>query len=266
MALRNRKMRVQLKPTCVDLNTLLEPLLAAYPNIIYVGIWYHNGYGYVYVQHVERMSYITLTKLLKDYIEITDISSYSTIVDGELQGEWRLKPFRAKKRLAVNADITTVFVHPLHKESLQHITKEFVVELLKPLPGISVFYKFGLKLYSLDQNSNFKTRKGCKKVRLRCEDGWTVVSKGMAYDEILRILVERTQQCVNMFRKDIPRYSINHFETYVESILDHKNSSVSKYRKLYEARRNKTLDNIAVSMNDRLSRLTNWGGTKVKLI
>ena len=266
MALRNRKLRVQLKPTCIDLNTVLEPLRTEYPNLLYLGIWYHDGYGYMYAQHAERMSDIMLTKLLKDHMEITDISSYSAIVDGELQEEWRSKPFRAKKRPAVKADTNAIFVNPLHKESMKHITKGFIVDLLKPLPGLNVFYQFGLKLYSLEQNSNFRTRKGSRKVSLRCDDGWTTVSKGKAYDEILLILVERTQQAVHMFINDIPRYFINHFDTYAESILDFKNSSFPKNRKLYEGRRNRTLDDISVNMNDRLSRLSGWGGKKVKLV
>lgn len=266
MALRNRKLRVQLEPTCIDLNTVLEPLLREYPNLVYLGIWYHDGYGYVYAQHAERMSDIMLTKLLKDHMKITDISSYSTIVDGELQEEWRSKPFRAKKRLAVNANTNAIVVNPLHKESLKHITREFVVELLKTLPGLDVFYQFGLKLYSLEQNANYRTRKGYNKVKLRCDDGWKTVSKEEAYDEILQILVERTQDAVNMFKKDIPQYFIDHFETYAESILDYKNSSIPKNKKLYEGRRNKTLNNIAVSMNDRLSRLSGWSGKKLRLV
>ncbi|CAM9876002.1 unnamed protein product [Laminaria digitata] len=147
MALRHRKLRVQVNPSCFDLSTVLEPVRTEYPNLIYLGIWYRDGYAYVYAQSAERMSDIMLTKALKDHVVITDISSYST-TEGELQEEWRSKRVRANKSIAVNADTTAIIAHSLGNESLQHITSEFVADLLKPLPGLDVFYKFGLKLYS----------------------------------------------------------------------------------------------------------------------
>ena len=265
MALRHRKLRVQFNPTCVDVSTLLDPVRAEYPSLIYLGIWYHDGYGYVYAQNAERMSDTMLTKLLKDHMEITDISSYYT-VGGELQEEWRFKPFRANRRADNSNDTKAIIVHSLHQESLQHITREFVADLLKQMLNIDVFFKFGLKLYSLEQNINFRARKGYKKVRVRCDDGWKTVPKDEAYDELIQILVERTQQAVRMFRCDIPPYYIDHFDTYANGVLDYADCSVPKYRKLYEKRRNKCLDNIAVSVNDRLSRLSSWGGKKLKLV
>ena len=51
-----------------------------------------------------------------------------------------------------------------------------------------------------------------------------------------------------------------------DSILGYKDSSVPTYRKLYSRRRNKVLDNIAVSVNDRLRRLSSWSCEKLKLI
>ncbi|CAN0350886.1 unnamed protein product, partial [Scytosiphon promiscuus] len=142
-----------------------------------------------------------------------------------------------------------------------------VADLLKPLPGLDVFYKFGLKLYSLEQNVNFRARKGCKKARLCCSrNGWTPAPKEEAYDEILQILVQKTQEAVNKFTGKIPPCYIDHFEKYAESILDYKDCPVPEQRKLYERRRNKVLNNIAVNVTDNLNRLSNWSGKKRKLV
>ncbi|CAN0084627.1 unnamed protein product [Pylaiella littoralis] len=267
MALRHRKLRVKANPSCFDLSTLLEPVLSRFPNLIYVRIWYHDGKVLLYIRNDQNMSALTLGEQVeKAHVDIVDISSYST-PEGELEEEWRSKPVRAKKSIAVNAGTTAVFVHPLGKESLQHITSDFVADLLKPLPGLDVFYKFGLKLYSLEQNVNFRARKGCKKARLCCSrNGWTTAPKEEAYDEILQILVQKTQEAVNKFTGKIPPCYIDHFEKYAESILDYKDCPVPEQRKLYERRRNKVLNNIAVSVNERLSRLSSWSGKKRKLI
>ncbi|CAM9285381.1 unnamed protein product [Sphacelaria rigidula] len=266
MALRHRKLRVKANPSCFDLSTVLEPVCTEYPNLIYLGIWYHVGSVYVYAQSAEHMSDIMLTKELKDHMVITNIALYST-PGGELQEEWRSKPVRANKSIVVNADTTAVFVHPPGKESLQHINSEFIADLLKSLPGLDVFYKFGLKLYSLEQNMNFRACKGYNKVRLcRSRDGWTTAPKEEAYVEILQILVKKTQQAVNMFTGIIPPCYIDHFEKHAESVLGYKDSPVPEQRKLYERRRNKVLNNIAVHVTDNLNRLSNWSGKKRKLV
>lgn len=266
MALRNRKLVAQANPSCVDLCTVLHHVRGRYPGLIYLGIWYHEAKVCFYLQNKENMSALTLTGLLeKAHVDCVGISPYST-VEGELQEEWRSRPLRASKHIVVDADTKAIFVHSLGKESLQHITREFVVDLLKQMLNINVFLKFGLKLYALEQNINYRARKNYKYVRVRCDDGWITVSKEEAYDELLLLLVEKTQQAVNMFRDDIPAYYINHFDGYANCPLDYKKSSVPKFRKLYERRRNKWMDTIAVSVNDRLSRLSSWSGEKRTLI
>ncbi|CAN0351479.1 unnamed protein product [Ectocarpus sp. 6 AP-2014] len=161
MALRNRKLVIRANLCCFDLSTILESVRTQCPKLIYLGIWYRDGFVYVYVQGAERMSDIMLTKALEGHMVIEHISTYDA-PGGELQEEWRAKPVRGNKKIEVKSDTTAVFVNPLGKESLRHITGNYVADLLRPLPGIDVFYKFGLKLYSLHQNINFRARKGTR--------------------------------------------------------------------------------------------------------
>lgn len=256
---------MQFNLSCVNLQALLPPFRTLYPNLIYLGIWYSGDYGYVYAQNTERMSGARLTKVLRDVIDTTGIASYAT-KEGELQEEWRSKPVRGTNRAATRADISAVHVHPLGKESLQHITAEYLVNLLKEAPQMDMFYKFGLKLYSLEQNINFRARKKYKDVRVRYEDGWITVSKGEAYEEILPILVGKIREAVCKFKDDIPSFCVNHFDAYAESILDCRDSTDPKLRKKYETRRNKCLDNIAVSANENLKRLGGWMGKNPRLV
>ena len=267
MALYDRKLGVQVEPSCFDLSTVVESVRAECPKLIYLGIWYRDGNVCVYAQSAERMSDIMLTKALEDHVVITKIAPYSAPT-GELQEEWRSKPVRANnKKVVVKSGTTAVFVNPLGKESLRHITKEYVADLLKPLPGPDVFYKFGLKLYSLQQNFNFRARTGYKMVRVCCSrNGWVTAPKEQAYDEILQILVEKTREAVNRYAAEISAYYINHFETYSSSILDHKDSDVPEQRRVYERRRNKVLNHVAGSVTDNINRLSTWGGKKIRLV
>lgn len=266
MAVRDRKLRLQAEPSCFDLSIIVELVRTKYRNLNYLGIWYCDGSVHVYAQSAERMSDVILTKALEEHMVITDIAPYST-VRGELLEQWRSKPVRAQKSITVKDDTTAVFVHPLGEESLEHVTSEFIKDLLETLPGPDVFYKFGLKLYSLQQNMNFRARKGDKNVRVCCSrNGWVTVPKEEAYDEILQILTEKTQECVGASRGVIPPYYISHFEMHADSILAYKNSALPEQRKLYLKNRNKLLNRIAVSVTDNLSRLSLWGGKKRKLV
>ncbi|CAM9744240.1 unnamed protein product [Pylaiella littoralis] len=73
MALRHRNLRVKANPSCFDLSTVLEAVRTDL-NLIYLGIWYHDGSVYVYAQSAERMSDIMLTKALKDHMVMTNIA------------------------------------------------------------------------------------------------------------------------------------------------------------------------------------------------
>lgn len=266
MASRPRKLVVLAYPSCVDLSILLQPVLAIVPDLLYFAISFNHGKVCVYMQSTEYMSRdkrTGLAEFFEQHMDNIDIIPYAT-VEGELQEEWRSKRKRGISTIA-SADTNVVFVNPLGDESLQHITREYVVDLLKQMLNISVFFEFGLKLYSLEKNMNFRARKKYKYVRLRIKDKWITVSKDQAYDELLCVLVAKTQEAVELYKDSIPVYYMNHFNTYLTVLFEHRDSLVPKFKKLYKKDRNKGLDTIAVSVNDKLSRLRSWGGKKIKL-
>lgn len=79
------------------------------------------------------------------------------------------------------------------------------------------------------------------------------------------MLVEKTQEAVEMYKDSIPEFYMNHFNMYLPVVLEHRDSPVLEKKKLHLKDRNKGLDTIAMSVNDRLNRLRGWGGKKVKL-
>lgn len=98
-------------------------------------------------------------------------------------------------------------------------------DLLKHMLNIRVFGKFGLKLYSLDQNITFLARRQRNEVRLLNYDKWTeMLDKRKVCDDILENLVEKTREAVDMYRDGIPEHYMNHFNTYTQTIFDYRDS------------------------------------------
>ncbi|CAN0387152.1 unnamed protein product [Pylaiella littoralis] len=149
---------------------------------------------------------------------------------------------------------------------MQHVPREDVVGLLKQMLNIDAFFKFGLKLYSLDQNMNFRAQRHRKDIRLRAADEWTTkdqeLNKYIVNDDILENLVEKTCEAVEMFGEDIPEYS----SMYAHDIFANRDSTHLKSREAYEQARNKGLDNIAVTITDRVKWLRSWSAKKIKLV
>lgn len=184
MASRPRKLVVLTDPSCVDLSILLQPVLAIVPDLLHFSISFNHGKVCFYLQSTDYMSRDKRTRLgefFEKHTDNVDVIPYST-VEGELQEEWRSKPKRGISTSA-SADTNVIFVNPLGEESLQHITREYVIDLLKQTLNIHVFFKFGLKLYYLEQNMNFRARTKYKYVRVRIKDKWITVLKDEAYDE-----------------------------------------------------------------------------------
>lgn len=267
MASRHRKLVVRAEPSCLDLGILLKPVVAILPRLLHFAITFHDGRVCFYMQNTVLVSHSNLERLnqlFATHMDVTGISPYS-IIEGELKEEWRKNRKRGSSTGATTDDACTVLVNPLGQESLQHITREYVEDLLKQTLDVGVFFKFGLKLYSLPQNVNFRTRKYRSDVRVRSKDKWITVDKDEAYDEILLLLVEKTQEAVEMYRDSVPEFEMNHFNMFAPVVLEGKDSPVPERKKLYEKRRNKGLDTIAVSVNAGLSQMGRWKGKRVTL-
>lgn len=267
MASRHRKLVVRAEPSCVNLGVLLEPIVSILPGLQYFAITFYDGSVCFNMQNAERVSHgnvARLTQLFGQHVDITDISSYST-VEGELVEEWRSKRKRGMSTGPAVQHTSTVFVNPLGEESLQHVTREYVVHLLKQTLNIGVFFKFGLKLYSLSQNVNFRTRKYREDVRVRIKNKWITVSKDKGYDQILLMLVDKTRESVEKYKNSIPAFDLDHFNMFLPVVLENRDSTVPWRKKMHDKNRNKGLDTIAESVNDRLGGLSKWRGKKIKL-
>lgn len=90
-------------------------------------------------------------------------------------------------------------------------------------------------------------------------DEWVTVSKDEAYD----VIVDKTQEAVEMYKDSSRHLTWDHFNMFLPVALEDRDSSVPERKELHEKYRNKGLDTIAVSVNNRLCRLSSWGATKL---
>lgn len=268
MTVRHRKLVVRSDPSVIDLSLLLPPVRVILTDLLHFAISYISEEDKVcfYFQttgYISENSKKRLARLFEDQVGTVTQSPYSK-VEGELKEEWRLRRKRTPQYKESRSDTSTILVNPVGEESLQHITRDFVSGLLSQTLNTGVFSEFGKKLYSLEQNMNFRVYS--KEVHVRTKDKWIWVPKAKAYDNILRALVDKTQEAVELYKDSISAFDLNHFNTYVGAVLEYKDSSNPLLKKVYEDDRDGGLDSIAVVVTQRIKDLRQWLGLRIRLV
>jgi hypothetical protein len=263
----HRKLRIHINPVCVDANIILETFRPRFPTIKHVGIYLLENEVYVCVQNTARMSSNIVSQLFaKLEIDIIDISPYLQI-EGELIEEAGITNGRRTNGAVMDNSYHTICVHPSGKESLQHITGEYIQSLLGKKLNLEVFFEFGVKLYSLDQNMNFRARQKYPKVRVKSgTNGWVTLEKKAAFDTLLETLVGQARRAVCKYRDDISIGDVEQFNRQLENLHDYRYSSCPDRRGFYQKFRDNCLTTIASNTKNRIDRLRNWCDKKVKLV
>lgn len=268
MTVRHRKLVVRSDPSVVDLSLLLPPVRVILTDLLHFAISYISEENKVcfYLQttgYISENSKKRLARLFEDQVGTVTQSPYC-LVEGELKEEWRLRRKRTQQYKESRSDTKAILVNPVGDESLQHITREFVSGLLQQTLNTGVFFEFGKKLYSLEQNMNFRVYS--KEVHVRTNDKWIWVPKAKAYDNILHTLVDKTQEAVELYKDSISAFDLNHFNTYVSVVFENKDSDVPLLKKVYKDDRDGGLDAIAVVVTQRIGQLRKWLGKRIRLV
>lgn len=270
MTVRHRKLVLRSDPSVVDLSLLLPPIRSILRDLLHFAISYSSEENKVcfYLQtsgYISENSKKRLARLFEDQVGTVTQSPYSK-VEGELKEEWRLRRKRTQQYKESRSDTSIILVNPVGEESLQGITREFVSGLLQQTLNTLVFFEFGKKLYSLEQNMNFRASRH-PNVHVRTKaSGWIWVPKAKAYDNLLRALVDKTQEAVELYKDSISAFDLNHFNTYVSVVFENKDSDVPLLKKVYEDDRDGGLDAIAVVVTERIKQLREWLGKRIRLV
>ncbi|CAM9138244.1 unnamed protein product, partial [Pylaiella littoralis] len=232
------KLRIRISPTCVDCETLDNVIRSKY-DIVYCGIHSVAGDIYVYIHNRERMSSIGLTKLLYDILPILEITKFS-FFEGQIMDSTgtilrhggnrdHKKRKRAEKSSTINNitnnKINPTFVNSIGQESLDHITPEFILELLAERHGSGVIFEFGAKMYSVHENMNFKTdvKSGFVSGPTGDDSAWVTHRKNEGFSVLFDNLKDKTEEAVQKYVDRIPKKDADNFEldmSYIKKISD----------------------------------------------
>ncbi len=286
------KLRLLIQPTCVDSKIIYDIVRKKY-NIVYCGIHEVDDESYVYIHNRERMVPNVLTRLLGDTLEIRSISKFKSLDGNTLDFTGKILKHgghkKSKKRKAsdvssitnnnitnndnrvdnsINNNINLIIVNPIGQESLEHITPEFIQNLLAEHHGPDVVFKFGTKMYSLQENMNFKTdlKSGYISGRLEQDGAWETHRKNDGFGMLMDNLKDKNEQAVLKHMESLPYDDLLKFERDMGWIHEHKYSGLQEDVPVYNKFVKEGFNLLTANMADKVRRMERDGGKKVKLV
>lgn len=258
MELSHPKIRFLLDTACVDSEAVLRAFRQRYPLLPYCGFYQIHKKVYLYVHHTQRLSAAQLCKILsniKPPPKIKEISKFSKI-EGVPVDETGTRPVHggggkfssgARADPISNTDDTDdtdnisnkkkiVNVNAFGHESLEHITLDFILNLLSQKLGWVVLCEFAGELYGLEQNMNFRLRikERYIKTRVGADGAWLTSLKKSEYETMLLNLVQKNREAVDAFRDSIPVDDLKCFEETLVQIEAHRQARGSEARDDYD--------------------------------
>ena len=291
---RHPKIRLEVSPTCVDAKTITDTLSPKY-HVIYCGIHSIGDKIFIYLHHKERMSYKIIRFLLGQILDITDISKFSyyegDVIDSSGEMVKHGGHNKSNKRKLGQVDVTNnitnhnttnndnsvtnnnnninlIFVNPIGQESLEHITPEFIQGLLAEHHGPDVVFKFGTKMYSLQENMNFKTdlKSGYISGRIEKDGAWETHRKTEGFSMLMDNLKDKNEQAVLKHLEDIPDEDLDKFKLDMGWIREHRWSGLQEDVPVYQKFVKEGFNLLTANMADKVRRIERDSGKKVKLV
>ena len=167
-----------------------------------------------------------------------------------------------------NNNINLIVVNPIGQESLEHITPEFIQELLSENHGPDVVFRFGTKMYSLQENMNFKTdlKSGYISGRIEHDEAWETRRKDEGFYMLMDNLKDKNEQAVLQYLDNIPDEDIEKFEKDMGWIREYKISGLQEDYPVYRKFVQEGFNLLAANIADKIRRIERDSGKKVKLV
>ena len=165
-------------------------------------------------------------------------------------------------------NINLIVVNPIGQESLEHITPEFIQELLAENHGPDVVFRFGTKMYSLQENMNFKTdlKSGYISGRIEHDEAWETRRKDEGFYMLMDNLKDKNEQAVLQYLDNIPDEDIEKFEKDMGWIREYKISGLQEDYPVYRKFVQEGFNLLAANIADKIRRIERDSGKKVKLV
>lgn len=259
----------------------------------YVGVYKFEEGKRIYIQFENRISLFNTQTLLINMGIGTEHVSVCTKFDGdEMLTERGSRPkiggsSKRKRRSSstiinnndhsttinndnstTNNSVNLIFVNPIGQESLEHITPEFIQNLLSEHHGPDVVFRFGTKMYSLQENMNFKTDIKSGYITGRCEqDGaWTTHRKNDGFEMLLDNLKLKNEEAVLSCLEGIPEEDFEKFKSDMHWIREHKTSGLQEDVPTYQRFIRDGFNLLSANIADKKRRIERDCGKKLKLV
>lgn len=295
MVLKSRKFQIPITSILpCDAQELFTELSKKHA-MVYVGVYSSDeGATAVYANFKNAVESPRITKILKSMqVEIGEITTYKNF-EGDLQSEHGelFSIGRPKKKQKTpgpqtvnnidnsttnnidnstttnNTNINVILVNPIGMESLDHITPEFIQDLLAEHHGPDVVFRFGTKMYSLTENMNFKTdiKSGFISGRLEQDGAWETHRKQDGFSMLLDNLKDKNEQAVLKHLQDIPNEDLKKFELDMGWIREHKWSGLQEDVPVYQKFIRDGFNLLTANISDKKRRIERDTGKKMKLV
>lgn len=108
---------------------------------------------------------------------------------------------KTRKEVPEIKSTNKIIVNPVGKESLDHITPKFIQGLLAAHQEHDVVFRFGTKMYSLQENINFRTsmKSGYVSGRLDQDGAWETHTKKEGFSMLLDNLKGKIEEAVQKY-------------------------------------------------------------------
>ena len=290
--MRGRKFVVSVSsPLPSEADGIFDQLSATY-GLNYLGVYAVDDSMCIYVHTKNMVSGKNMKRtIVKMDIDVDDISvclEFKGTVVTECGTLLKRGGFRERKRKApaqastiinnnntnttinnnTNNNINVIIVNPIGMESLEHITPEFIQELLAEHHGPDVVFRFGTKMYSLQENMNFKTdiKSGFISGRTEYDGSWETRRKLEGFSMLLDNLKDKNEQAVLQHLETIPDDDLEKFKLDMGWIREHKISGLQEDEPVYNKFVRDGFNLLTANIADKKRRIERDTGKRLKLV
>ena len=292
MDVRVRKFSVNIK-TCIPPNAcdVFRQISEKYEFLEYISIYTDDEKMYIYLYFKNKVVQSKLYKILVNMgFKIKNITNPKTIIGEILSEHGEMKKMGPKKRKVsspqtinnitnntqnihngdnnTNNNVNIVFVNPIGQESLDHITPEYIQDLLSQRNGPDVVFRFGRRMYSVKENMNFKTdvKSGYISGRSEVDGAWVTLRKNEGFHMLMDNLKNKNEEAVRKCMEDIPPEDFEQFKADMHWIHEHKTSGLMEDVPVYNGFVRDGFNLMVANLADKARRIERDMGKKMRLL
>ena len=308
MTLRFRKFDLVLSPVspvspvspdqCSESNRLFKELSNQLP-IVYCGIYSINGESHLYVHSSNPATPARVKALVEesgfDVKSVSRCKKFEGVVVSEHGEILRAGfPLGRKRKQGVNIssmnnshnttnnttnnitnnniNVIQICVNPVGQETIDHITPEFIQELLEKYKSMEGVFKFGDELYAIKENINFRTGMKDGFVRAWSDEGggpagWRVLPKSEAFDMLMDNIMKKNREAIYSNNQHVSPEDVLKYEESLDDIEEGRDTDAdADSTKSYKRNRNRGMGVISENNNVALKSFEERKNKKIRVV